>query len=103
MYEASGTISDTIAGVQVTCYYWDDHSGQWVMWDAWTYGQVNPQTTLEDGYYSFYVPPDTYRVAAEKEGCPAYTSPDLVVVSAPVRHNIPLGWRIYLPVALRNR
>lgn len=64
---------------------------------------MNPQTTLEDGHYSFYVPPGTYRVVAEKEGYPTYTSPGLVVVSAPVRHNIPLGWRIYLPVVLRNR
>lgn len=103
VYEASGTISDTISGAYVTCYYWDEHTNQWMIWDAWTYDQVNPQTTAEDGYYSFYVPPGTYQVVAEKEGYPTYTSPGLIVVSAPVRHNIPLGWRyIYLPLVQRG-
>jgi hypothetical protein len=102
VYEAGGTISDTIPGVQITCYYLDTHSGQWLTWDAWTYDQVNPQVTLDDGYYSFYTPPGTYRVTAEKEGYPLYTSPDLAVVDRPVRHNIPLGYRIYLPLVLKN-
>jgi len=103
VYEIGGTISDTIPGVQVTCYYSDTHSGQWVMWDAWNYDQINPQTTLDDGYYSFYTPRGAYRVVAEKEGYPTYTSPDLVVVSTPVRHNIPFGyWKIYLPLVVRN-
>jgi hypothetical protein len=102
VYEIGGTISDTIPGVQVACYYSDTHSGQWVLWDAWNYGQVNPQTTLEDGYYSFYTPPGAYRVVAEKAGYPVYTSPDLLVVDTPVRHNVPLGYfEIYLPLVLR--
>jgi hypothetical protein len=109
VYDASKTISDTIAGVQVTCYYSDTHSGQWIVWDAWNYDQVNPQTTLDDGYYSFYTPPATYRVVADKEGCPIYTSPDLVVVSTPVRHNVPFTnvasrpYSIFLPVVLKNQ
>jgi len=103
VYEANGTLSDTIPGVQVTCYYSDTHSGQWLTWDAWTYDQVNPQVTLDDGYYSFYTPPGTYRVTAEKEGYPLYTSPDLVVVDRPVRHNIPLeSHKVYLPVVMRE-
>ncbi|MEE8392268.1 MAG: Ig-like domain-containing protein, partial [Anaerolineae bacterium] len=103
VYEASGSISDTIAGVTVTCYYSDTYRGQWVAWDAWSYAQVNPQVTLDDGYYSFYTPRGTYRVVAEKAGYPTYTSPDLVVVSIPVRHNVPLGYRrVYLPLVLRN-
>lgn len=104
VYEATGTISDTIPGVRVTCYYSDTHAGEWVMWDAWNYNaQVNPQTTLDDGYYSFYTPKGTYRVVAEKEGYPTYTSPDLVVIDTPVRHNIPLGdFKIYLPLVVRQ-
>lgn len=90
VYEAGGTMSDTIPGVQVHCDYWDAHSGHWLMWDAWVYDQINPQTTLDDGYYSFYTPPGTYRVVATKDGYTTYASPDLVVVSIPVRHNIPL-------------
>jgi len=106
VYDASGTISDTIPGVQVTLYYSDTHTGQWLMWDAWNYDQVNPQVTLADGYYSFYTPPGVYRVVAEKERYPAYTSPNLEVVDRPVRHNVPLAgwpWDIYLPLVMRNR
>ena len=102
VYEAGGTISDTIPEAKVTCQYWDVHIGQWLVWDAWNYGQVNPQVTLEDGYYSFYTPVGTYRVTAEKQGYPAYASPDLEVVDAPVRHNIPLGYSIFLPVVVRR-
>ena len=103
IYAATGTISDTLSGVEVTCYYSDTHAGQWVKWEAWHYDQVNPQTTLDDGYYTFYSPAGTYRVVAEKEGYPIYTSPDLVVVDTPVRHNIPLGdFKIYLPLVMRQ-
>ncbi len=102
IYEATGTMSDTLSGVEVTCYYSDTHAGQWMQWEAWHYEQVNPQTTLNDGYYSFYTPRGTYRVVAEKEGYPTYTSPDLTVVDTPVRHNIPLGdFKIYLPLVMR--
>jgi hypothetical protein len=99
VYEATGTLSNTIPGVTVTCYYSDAYRGQWRIWDAWTFQQINPQITSDDGYYSFYTPRGTYRVVAEKTGYPTHTSPDLVVVSTPVRYNIPLGWhRIYLPL-----
>ena len=62
---------------------------------------------MEDGYYSFYTPVGTYRVTAEKEGYTAYTSPDLEVIDAPVRYNIPLvsiplGHLVYLPVVVRE-
>ena len=55
VYEATGTLSDTIAGVEVTLYYSDTHTGLWLPWDARNYDQVNPQVTLEDGYYSFSI------------------------------------------------
>lgn len=101
VYEASGTISDTISGVKVTCYYSDTHVGAWVTWDAWNYdNQINPQITGEDGYFSFYTPRGTYRVVAEKRGYHTYTSPDLVVVSEPVRHNVPLSQIMSAPTEL---
>jgi hypothetical protein len=104
VYEATGTLSDTLPGVEVTCYYSDTHAGTWVTWDAWNYdSQVNPQVTLEDGYFSFYTPPGTYRLVAEKAGYAPYTSPPLTVVDTPVRHNVPLqSFRIYLPLVLRQ-
>ncbi len=103
VYEATGSISDTISGVTVTCYYSDTYRGQWITWDAWNYQQINPQLTSDNGYYSFYTPRGTYRVVAEKSGYPTYTSPDLQVINVPVRHNIPLGWhRIYLPLIMRD-
>ena len=105
VYESGGTISDTISGARVTCYYLDTHSAEWVAWDARNYGQVNPQTTLDDGYYSFYTPSGTYRVLVQRTRYTEYASPDLVVVDSPVRHNVPLvpwGWRIHLPLVFRN-
>ncbi|MBN1139010.1 MAG: carboxypeptidase regulatory-like domain-containing protein [Anaerolineae bacterium] len=104
VYEATGTLNDPVADAQVTLYYSDTHAGLWLPWDAWNYDQVNPQMTLEDGYYSFYTPPGNYRVLVEKKGYAAYTSPDLVVVDQPVRHNVPLEdtrERIYLPLVVR--
>jgi hypothetical protein len=101
VYEASGTISDTIPGVKVTCYYSDTHVGAWVTWDAWNYdNQINPQLTGEDGYFSFYTPRGTYRVVTEKEGYHTYTSPDLVVVNEPVRYNVPLSQIMSAPTEL---
>jgi hypothetical protein len=105
VYQADGTLADTIPGVQVTLYYSDTHTGLWLPWDAWTYDQINPQMTLDDGYYSFYTPPGTYQVVASKTGYATYTSPDLVVIDHPVRHNVPLGspdWQIYLPLVSKN-
>lgn len=60
------------------------------LWDAETYGQINPQMTLADGYFSFMTPVGTYRVVVNKAGYQLHTSPDLAVVNDPVRYDVPL-------------
>lgn len=101
VWERQG-ITQTIAGVHVTCYY----SGtQWTVWPAWEYeSQINPQVTGGDGYYAFFVSPGTYRVTASHPDYQPYTSADIVVVDTPVHLNIPLRpWRrVYLPLILRS-
>ena len=60
------------------------------LWDAETYGQVNPQMTLADGYFSFLTPAGTYRIVVNKDGYQPHTSPDLAVINDPVRYDVPL-------------
>jgi plastocyanin len=60
------------------------------LWDAASYDQVNPQTTEEDGYFSFFTPAGVYQLGVEKDVYQPYRSWDLVVVDEPVEFNIPL-------------
>jgi hypothetical protein len=103
-WESQG-ITQKLADVSVTCEYSDPVANQWTIWQAWAYdGQVNPQATGPDGYYSFFVPPGTYRVTASRPGYLPFASPDIIVGDAPARLTIPLAqwWRVYLPVILRQ-
>ncbi|HRW08858.1 MAG TPA: plastocyanin/azurin family copper-binding protein, partial [Caldilineaceae bacterium] len=60
------------------------------LWDAAIYGQVNPQLTAADGYFSFMTPVGTYRIVVNKSGYQSHTSPDLAVINDPVRYNVSL-------------
>lgn len=60
------------------------------LWDAETYGQINPQMTAADGYFSFLTPAGTYRIVVNKAGYQSHTSPDLEVINDPVRYDVPL-------------
>jgi uncharacterized repeat protein (TIGR01451 family) len=60
------------------------------LWDAATYAQVNPQSTADDGYYSFFTPAGTYQVAVTRAGYQPHRSPDLVVIADPVYYDVPL-------------
>ncbi len=59
-------------------------------WAAADFGQINPQTTGDDGYFSFFTPAGTFRVEAWGQGYQPYRTEDLVVVDTPVERNIPL-------------
>jgi len=99
-WESQG-ITQTLAGLSVTCEYSDTVADEWTTWPAWAYDQQsNPQVTGEDGYYSFFVPPGVYRVVAQHPDYWLYTSPNMAVVDAPARLNIPLVLvrRVYLPI-----
>jgi plastocyanin len=65
-------------------------SDNYSVWPAANFGQLNPQTTKSDGYFSFFTPAGTYRLDVNKSGYQPYRSPNLQVVSTPVRHDVPL-------------
>lgn len=60
------------------------------LWDAALYGQINPQSTAADGYFSFFTPVGTYQVDVQRDGYQPYRSPDLAVISEPVYYDVPL-------------
>lgn len=60
------------------------------LWPATDFGQINPQTTGSDGYFSFFTPAGTYQLQVSKSGYQAYRSQDLVVTNAPVHFDVPL-------------
>jgi plastocyanin len=60
------------------------------LWPGADFGQINPQTTGDDGYFSFFTPAGTFRVEASAGDYQPYRTEDLVVVDAPVERNIPL-------------
>ncbi|MCC9077128.1 GEVED domain-containing protein [Litorilinea aerophila] len=60
------------------------------LWPAADFGQVNPQVTGADGYFSFWTPPGTYQLDVTATGYQPYRSPDIQVVNELVRHDVPL-------------
>jgi hypothetical protein len=101
VYDANLGFDYRIAGASVTCYELVD--GEWEVWDAATWSQVNPQTVGADGYYAFFTEPGDYKVKVTAPGYWDYESPVLTVVDAPVRHNVPLKkiQTAYLPLIVR--
>jgi plastocyanin len=84
-----------LSGASVMCLQQNDASlpatgSTYTAWPAANFGQVNPQTTQTDGYFAFFTPPGVYRLDVNKAGYQPYRSPDLRVVSMPVRHDAPL-------------
>jgi uncharacterized repeat protein (TIGR01451 family) len=103
LIDPEGVVFDVIAGqasglleeAVVACYegQTDMGSGEtfYSSWDAASYGgQVNPQTTAADGYFSFFTPAGVYQLDVFKENYQPYRSWDLVVVSELVEFNVPL-------------
>ncbi len=60
------------------------------LWPAAEFGQINPQSTAADGYFSFMTPVGVYRLEARGSGYQPYRSTDVQVVSEAVRYDIPL-------------
>jgi len=60
------------------------------LWDAAAYGQVNPQQTQADGYFSFLTPAGVYQLDVSRAGYQHYRSPTLLVESEPVYYDVPL-------------
>ena len=98
LVDPEGTVYDLLAGrtlpqATVACYeaQADGQGGStFSLWKAEEFGQVNPQTTGEDGYFSFFTPPGTYKIDVAKPGYQHYRSEDIVVAEEPVHHDVPL-------------
>lgn len=86
-----------VASAWVTCTC-QGAEGEFEPWDALEYNQVNPQFTdakypdrvLRPGYYSFFVPPGSYRIQVTAPGYLPYVSQTLRVLNDPVTLHIPL-------------
>jgi len=53
---------------KVFLYYLNPQSGQFELWPASLYNQINPVVTDESGEYNFYVPPGKYYLEVLKDG-----------------------------------
>lgn len=53
---------------KVTLYYFDKLTSSWVLWDADSFGQKNPQPTNSNGEFKLFVPPGEYYMQAEAKG-----------------------------------
>jgi hypothetical protein len=78
-----------LAGATVTAHEYD--GGAYNAWNAAAYGQINPQVTLADGWYSFFTPPGTYQIAVTKPGYQQHRSLDIVVTNQLVRYDVALA------------
>lgn len=71
--ENSGMVVDAktqsgIENAEVSLYIYESISGQWLLWEAASYGQQNPQKTDSNSTYSFMVPAGKYYLMAKKAG-----------------------------------
>ncbi len=63
--ENYGSVTDKkhdikIENAEVSLFFYDPLSKAWILWQAESYGQKNPQKTDKNGHYSFIVPPGKY-------------------------------------------
>lgn len=71
--EDSGKVADkktkrSIENATVTLYFYETVSRQWIVWEAESYGQKNPQKTGKNGNYSFMVPSGKYYLEIKAAG-----------------------------------
>lgn len=71
--EKSGIVQDkktkqAIKDAKVSVYFFETVSGQWILWEAKSYGQNNPQKTGKNGDYSLMVPPGKYYLDVNAPG-----------------------------------
>ena len=80
--------SALLSGATVTNY--ELQGALYNPWNAPAYGQINPQVTLADGFYSFFTPPGTYQIGVTRAGYQSHRSADIVVTNALVRYDVAL-------------
>ncbi|MBM7702264.1 S-layer homology domain-containing protein [Metabacillus iocasae] len=87
-YVFEGSMQERLQGV--TAIVEEEKNSVWTQWNAERYGQVNPQTTTEDGRYGWDVPVGNWRVVFSKEGYDSYISRHVVVPPPETQLNVPL-------------
>ncbi|MCR2805954.1 S-layer homology domain-containing protein [Paenibacillus soyae] len=87
-YVYEGLPSNRIEGATATALYLED--GQWKVWDAEWFGQINPQRTDGEGRYGWDVPAGMWKVRYEKDGYETAYSDELEVPPPRFEVNIPL-------------
>jgi Carboxypeptidase regulatory-like domain/Domain of unknown function DUF11 len=93
LWDPEGVVTDAatgqpLAGATVTLLEQTSEGPR--PWLAEEYGQQNPQTTGDDGHYSFYTPPGAYVVEVRHAGYQTYHTEELVVADEPVERDIAL-------------
>lgn len=100
-----------IPGAKVTLFVRDlglPVGRQWVMWDGASYfGQTNPQTTGDFGWYAFYPQPGQYRVMVEAPGFDSAILTNEKISVEPIVQSIGLSpksarKKVFLPWASRG-
>ncbi len=84
IYDPSGYVYEAVAsnpveGVTATVVYQDEASGEWEVWKAEEYEQVNPQLTDQAGKYGWDVPPGKWKVVWSKAGYETVESAEMDV------------------------
>jgi hypothetical protein len=69
-----------IGDAKVSIYWQNNTNGDFEIWPADKYQQVNPQSTSKTGEYSFLVPPGRYFLLAEADGYDAHQGDTFDVV-----------------------
>lgn len=94
VYDASvGLANGKLADATVSCMQAQtsgEEETSFSLWNAFDFGQENPQTTGTDGHFSFFTPAGTFRLEVERAGYQPFRSDDIVVTDAPVEYNVPL-------------
>jgi len=87
-----------VKGAQVALYVLNQKK-EWVLWQADSYKQKNPQASGENGEYVFVVPPGKYFLTVKSEGLIRYESGEFKVsensvVNSPVAMRALFPWRV---------
>lgn len=65
---------ESISGAKITVFYQEPRSKFWMVWDAKSFGQKNPQNTNSKGEYTLFIPSGVYYLTVEAKGHSGLTS-----------------------------
>lgn len=88
-----------VEGAKVTLFYQEPTSKLWMVWDAKSFGQTNPQYTKANGLYKLFVPSGMYYVKVEAKGFAALTS-SVFRIDKPSPINSNFGLKVGIPFRL---